>query len=250
MWLGGWLAVVVTLLIGWRVVAAALAWALVALVVVRSVLDYPRQPVSVLNGLPVISLALLVAGALTVGNPRRQALRVLGRRRCIWFAAAVVLLVVGPVLDPLIASYQSVGGGAFVLQLWPDSGGFFPGLASLADAQPGGLGIVTLAVFVAAVGIGLALTIRLESGVRRRVLALAAVPGLLALVIAQGFNGFAVSSVRFDPPVLLVPVQWAVLVLLPLLTLLIGSALVQVLDRRADLIALGRTVERQGVPEA
>ncbi len=58
------------------------------------------------------------------------------------------------------------------------------------------------------------------------------------------FNGFLVSTVRFDPPVLLGPGEWAYLVLLPLLTLLAGVLLLERGERHAHLVGLGLAAER------
>jgi hypothetical protein len=73
--------------------------------------------------------------------------------------------------------------------------------------------------------------------VRRRLLVLGAPAVALAIVIRLGFGGFAASSPRFSPPVLLVPPEWIVLALVPPLTLAAGIALV---GRREHILRLLR----------
>ena len=70
---------------------------------------------------------------------------------------------------------------------------------------------------------------------------------VLVVLVSWFYAGFAASSVRFDPPVLLEPGQWVVLAVTPLATLLVGMALVHRRERRLHLIRLGEAAERDQV---
>jgi hypothetical protein len=86
-------------------------------------------------------------------------------------------------------------------------------------------GLVLLAVVATVV-------LRLTPMVRRRALALAAPPAAVVLVVALFFNGYLVSTVRFDPPVYLVAPQWILLAATPVLVLTVGAWLVGRHERR------------------
>jgi cytochrome c-type biogenesis protein CcmH/NrfF len=74
---------------------------------------------------------------------------------------------------------------------------------------------------------------------------MAAPAPLMLLIVPPVFHGFLVSTVRFDPPVLLQPGQWVFLVALPVVAFLVAALLVERAERRAHLIGLGRAAERQ-----
>jgi hypothetical protein len=84
-------------------------------------------------------------------------------------------------------------------------------------------GWLTLVVAPICVLLLLVCLARLAAPVRRRITAMAA-PALLTLVIVPPvFNGFLVSTVRFNPPVLLEPGQWVFLVALPVFTFIAAA---------------------------
>jgi hypothetical protein len=67
----------------------------------------------------------------------------------------------------------------------------------------------------------------------------------MLVLVPPVFHGFLVSTVRFNPPVLLQPGRWAFLIALPVFTFLAAVLLVERAERHAYLMGLGRAAERQ-----
>jgi hypothetical protein len=105
--------------------------------------------------------------------------------------------------------------------------------------------VITLVAVPVCALLLLACLLRMAAPVRRRILAMAAPALLMLLIVPPVFHGFLVSTVRFDPPVLLQPGQWVFLVALPVVAFLVAALLVERAERRAHLIGLGRAAERQ-----
>jgi hypothetical protein len=234
-----WLAVTVTALVGWRRVAAAAAWVAVLGEVAMLGERYRTEPARVLSLLWLLVLSVTVATALSVRAAPRRALAVLGRRRSIGFAVACALLAASSTADSLTVHITRVGSTGMSVDPWV-GGSYFPRL--FWDNPPGmaaALAYLAVAVLILAAFVGIA------APVRRRLLALLAPATALTAVIALLFHGYAVSTVRFSSPVLLVPGQWTVLAVVPPVAFLVAVAVVHRRDRRLHLIALGRAVERQ-----
>jgi hypothetical protein len=236
----GWAVVAVAALFRWRAVAALLAWAATLAEVVALAGWYPTEPVTVLYALWPLVLGVTAAAALSVPRTAGRALPVLGRRR---YTVVVVATLVGglaAVFDPLTAQVILFDGG-FSMGYWGGTGGYLPGLV------PGSASLPARLAELAAAGTVLVALARTAAPLRRRLLALIAPAAVLVALISQFYAGFATSSVRFDPPVLLEPEQWVVLAVTPLATLLVGVALVHRRERRLHLIRLGEAAERDQV---
>jgi hypothetical protein len=233
-----WAAVTIAVLLGWRLVAAAGAWLTVLAEAVALGMSYPTEPVIVLNFLWLLVFGATAAVALTVRAPRHQGVSILGWRKTTVFAAVGVLYAVSSAIDPLTARVVRQAPNAYSVDLWPGGGGYLPFLFDSA-------GLLTLIAY-AIIGVAtIVLLARIDPPVRRRILVLVAPTAVLIALIGLSFSGFAESSVRFTPPVLLVPAQWAVLVLAPVVAFLAGVLLIGRRERRLQLIQLGEAAERQ-----
>ncbi|MFE9689497.1 hypothetical protein [Micromonospora sp. NPDC005806] len=230
----GWAGVALAALIGLRRVAAGLAWAGVAAWLVLVGPGAVDQPTYVVDTLPQFALALVTAAALTVPAPGRRALAVLGARRL----AALVLapLAVGAVLA---GSRLSSAGADFA---GPVTVYVFYGLLEARSEAVLWLYVAGLAVAVLAVLVSLA---TLAPAVRRRVVVMLAPVAALALVIDTALAGWAVSTLHMGHTIPLVPAQWAMLVLVPLVTFLAGVLLVRRREETLRMVALGRAADRE-----
>ncbi|MEV4655947.1 hypothetical protein [Micromonospora sp. NPDC049301] len=228
----GWAGVCVAVLVGWRWLAAGLAWAGVlgwgALVAPQS----SDNPTYVVDTLPQFALAVVAAAALTVPTPRRRLLALLGVRRLVALllapAAAVTLLevnrVTSPAFDPVDgATYQVFYGieASSELVLWL----YVAGLVAAALAM-----LVALAT--------------LHPGVRRRIVVMLLPVAALALVIDSALAGWATSTMHMGHTIPLVPAQWAMLVLVPAVTFLAGALLVRRREETLRMVAIGRAADR------
>jgi hypothetical protein len=236
-----WLVVAVLAATRWRIVAATVAWTGVLLEAVPLGLRYPDEPVSVVERLPLLGVAVTVAAALSVAAARHDSARV-SRLPTVLFAVSIVVAGFAPTLDPLTTRVGHIGESTTV-DLWPGGGGYFPGL--FPDSPTRTAGLARLLAYALALVIGLVAMRLADGGVRRRLFVLTAPAIALSAVITFGFGGFVASSRRFDPPVLLVPEQWVVLMVVPILTLFVGVAWVRRRERRLHLIRLGELAERQ-----
>jgi hypothetical protein len=239
---GGWAATAVFALCSWRLIAAVAAWATVIANTAVVGASYSTQPVTALYALWSLVLGLTAAIALTAATRLPRSTRVFGRRSAILLGVAGVLTMLAPAVDPVLARVTR-GDDFIVLELWPTNGGFVPYFP--ADSFVGGPGLIPMILYLVVGVLALWGVARMDPPVRRRLLALLAPTIALIAVIAMGFNGFAVSSVRFSPPVLLEPVQWIVLTAVPLLAFLAAAAIVHRRERMLHLIELGKTIEQQ-----
>ncbi|MBQ0989505.1 hypothetical protein KBX08_05290 [Micromonospora sp. H61] len=229
----GWAGVCATVLVGWRWVAAGLAWAGVlgwgALVAPQT----SDNPTYVVDTLPQLALAVVVAAALTVPAPRRRAITLLGVRRLLALllapAAIVALLVTNRVTSP---AFVFVGGTSYQvfydieasseLVLWL----YVAGLAGAASAM-----VIAVAT--------------LTPEVRRRVVVMLLPVAALALVIDSALAGWVTSTMHMGHVVPLVPAQWAMLVLVAPVTFLAGALLVRRREETLRMVALGRNADRE-----
>ncbi|WFE99898.1 hypothetical protein [Micromonospora sp. WMMD964] len=229
----GWAGVCAAVLLGWRWVAAGLAWAGVlgwgALVAPQT----GANPTYVVDTLPQFALAVVAAAALTVPTPRRRAIAVLGVRRLpallLAPAAMVVLLVTNRLNSPTFdvdggVSYQAFYGieASSELVVWL----YVAGLAVAASAMV--IAVATLAPTV-----------------RRRIVVMLLPVAALALVIDSALAGWVTSTMNMGHAVPLVPAQWAMLVLVAPVTFLAGVLLVRRREETLRMVALGRDVDRE-----
>jgi hypothetical protein len=226
-----WPAVLLAAFAGARRLAAIGAWTAVLAEVVISVTRYPVDPVPVVYGTWPLVLAVMAAATLTVSAPPRHGLSVLGWRRLTLIALAVAITLAASLFDQ--ARWSA-----------PDRGSPFPALYVAGRV----VGYDTAIGYLVATLLVLIAVLSLAAPVRRRVLALLApVPATLT-VLHVGYSGWAASSPRFVDPVLLVPAQWVILVATPVLTFLVGVALVRRREQVLRLVELGRDVDREARP--
>ncbi|MFG1836852.1 hypothetical protein ACGFH8_00300 [Micromonospora sp. NPDC049175] len=231
--LAGWAGVCVAALVGWRWVAAGLAW---AGVIAWGALVAPQAGANltyVVDTLPQVALAVVAGAALSVPAPRYRIFALLGVRRLWALLLAPIVMVVlleinratGPSFDPVSGtSYQVLYGieATSELVVW--------------------LYVAALAAAALAMLVALA---RLDSGVRRRIVVLLLPVAVLALVIDSALAGWATSTMYLGHVIPLVPAQWAMLVLVPPVTFLAGALLVRRREETLRMVALGRAADRE-----
>ncbi|MEV0428586.1 hypothetical protein [Micromonospora sp. NPDC050495] len=233
----GWAAVALAALVGLRRLAAGLAWAGVAgwlVLVGPAVAD---QQTYVVDTLPQFALALVAAAALTVPAPPRRAVAVLGPAR-------LVALVLAPLSVTALLELNRVNRPGFTES--PGTGSFVR-LSADIDLEAGTSPVLWLYVAgLAAAGLAvLAALATLAPPVRRRVAVLLSPVAALALVIENALSGWVTSTAHMGHLIPLVPAQWAVLVLAPLVTFLAGVLLVRRREETLRMIELGRAVDRE-----
>ncbi|MFG3644253.1 hypothetical protein ACGF3C_28680 [Micromonospora sp. NPDC047762] len=228
----GWAGVCAAALVGWRWLAAGLAWAGVlgwgALVAPQT----SGNPTYVVDMLPQLALAVVGAAALTVPAPRRRAIALLGVRRLLALVLAptamVALLVANRVGSPTFSfvdgvSYQVFYGleASSEVVLWL----YVAGLAAAASAM-----VIAVAT--------------LTPEVRRRIVVMLLPVVALALVIDSALAGWVTSTMNMGHAIPLVPAQWAMLVLVAPVTFLAGALLVRRREETLRMVALGRNADR------
>ncbi|MEU8181350.1 hypothetical protein AB0B85_00210 [Micromonospora sp. NPDC049044] len=231
----GWAGVCAAALLGWRWLAAGLAWAGVLGWGVFVAPEAGANPTYVVDTLPQFLLAVVAAGALTVPAPRRRAVALLGVRRLVALllapAAMVALLVLNRVTSP---AFDFVGDEGVSYHV-------FYGLEASSELAVwlfvAGLAAAALAMLVALA--------RLHPGVRRRIVVLLLPVATLTLVIDSALAGWATSTMNMGHVIPLVPVQWAMLLLAPPVTFLAGALLVQRREETLRMVALGRDADRE-----
>ncbi|BCJ77478.1 hypothetical protein CS0771_70220 [Catellatospora sp. IY07-71] len=224
----------------WGGVSAGFAWLGAGHQVWLLSTAYPSEPELLVRRWWMVVLMLSAAFALTVRGRVRGA-AVLGGVRTGVLALALTVLTVLPAAEVLLAETSWQMDGGFEIASW---GGYQ--LKSFLGEQPV-QGVLSLALEAGCVLALLGCLIGLPPAVRRR-LPVLGMPALLVLVtVPSVFNGFLMSTVRFDPPVLLAAGEWAYLVLLPLLTLLAGGVLLERAERHAHLVGLGLAAEREAL---
>ena len=233
-----WVLTVAAVLLGFRVAAITAVWAAALGQAAVALADYPTWPGGLVEGWPTLVCAISVALALTWSGAVR-APAVLGRGRTLLMSLSFAGLAVLPTAEAALARVQRYPDGSRSVDAW---GGF---------NTPGWSGSVPVAGWITLVGAAVCVLLllvclaRIAAPVRRRIIAMAA-PALLMLVLVPPvFHGFLVSTVRFNPPVLLQPGQWAFLIALPVFTFLAAVLLVERAERHAYLMGLGRAAECQ-----
>ena len=224
-----WAVTLTVLLSGWRRVTVLAAVAAAAVEVVHVAPIYTFSPSQVLMSSWLVVSALLVAvlsGWLATGPPTALP-RVLGA-----FAGSMLLGAGATFVD--VTQGEFFGGGDFSYAVTMD------GVFVFRFAAP---------MYLAAVALGVWAWWRQGGPVRRRMLALAAVPAGLALMVSWGFAGFMTSSQRFRTPVYLEWFQWVILALTPLAAFAVAALALNRYERVATLVALGRQAEQSGTPE-
>jgi len=216
-----WAIVVTLALVGLRRVAAGVAVAGAVVEIVHVARWYDYSPSQVLRSGWLVTVALLVAVTsawLAAGQ------RVAAPGGLWWFGSALSV---------------ALGGGVADLYQWQFSGFEFAvtmnGQFLFRFAAPLYLIAAALAVWA---------WWRQGGLVRRRILALTAPVAGIAAMVAYGFAGFMYSSQRFPSPVLLRPVQWAILVATPVLAFALAVVLLNRWERLSALAKLGRQAEK------
>jgi hypothetical protein len=227
----GWGAVVLAVLVGLRRPAAALAWTTVLGEAVLVARRYGTDPVSAVDLLLPLALGVIAAAALTAPAPRRRAVSVLRAPRLLAFVFGVGLVQAIVVVDRHQRVGSPGGGPVYV----------FYGLENRSEAV---LYLWLAAVAVGALAAGLA-TLSLPAAVRWRIAVLVAPVVTLAAMVELTLPGWAYSNDHMGHPIYLVPVQWVLLVAVPLAALGLGAALVQRREQVARLAALGRAADRE-----
>jgi hypothetical protein len=230
----GWAAVVLAVLAGWRRPAAGLAWATTMYEAVLVARSYATDPVYAVNLLWPVVLGIAAAAALSVPAPRRHALAVLRLSRLAAFAAGLAATQTIAVVDNW--RQQRVDVDLDTVRVYVAYGLEHPSGMVLTAW----LAIIVLGALIAALA---ALT--LPATVRWRVAVLAAPVVTFAAVVQLTLSGWAYSNGHLGHPIYLVPVQWTLLVGLPLVALGLGAALVHWRDQAARLTVLGRAADRE-----
>ncbi|MGC4866170.1 hypothetical protein ACLQ3B_12160 [Micromonospora sp. DT53] len=229
----GWAGVCATVLVGWRWVAAALAWAGVlgwgALVAPQT----SDNPTYVVDMLPQLALAVVAAAALTVPAPRRRAVALLGVRRLLALvlapAAMIALLAANRVNSPTFDFVGEVSYQVFY--------GIEAGSELVLWLYVAGLAAAALAMVIA--------VSTLTPEVRRRIVVMLLPVAALALVIDSALAGWVTSTMNMGHTIPLVPEQWAMLVLVAPVTFLAGALLVRRREETLRMVALGRNADRE-----
>lgn len=236
----GWAAVVLlVVLFGVRRPAAALAWATMLGEAVLLTARYGNDPVSTIHTLWPLALAVIAAASLTVPAAPWRAVMVLRAPRLLAFVAGVGLVqaIVLVNAHERAASWLDIEGGTFYV---------FYGLENQSESVLN-LWLATIAVGILAAALAV---LTLPTPVRLRVAVLLAPVVTLAAVVELTLGGWSYSNGAMGHPIYLVPVQWTLLVGVPLAVLAIGVLLVQRRETTARLTALGRAVDRERIDPA
>ncbi|MEV4415266.1 hypothetical protein [Catellatospora sp. NPDC049609] len=221
-----------------RAVAALAAWAGALYQVARMARAYFESPGYLVQSWWVAVFAVSAALALTArGSARGQS--VLGTRRTAVVAVAAATLTVVPTAEMLLATIEPRPDGFGSSHAW--GGISVDGMFGSYSVE----GVISMVVDPLCVLALLACLSGMASGIRRRLAAMVMPTLAVAATVPPLFNGFLMSTVRFDPPVLLSAGEWLYLVGLPLVTFLLGALLVERAERHAYLIGLGRAAERE-----
>lgn len=227
----GWGAVVLAILVGLRRPAAVLAW---TTVLGEAVLawQYGTGPTSAAHLLLPLALGVIAAAVLTVPAPRRRAVSVLRAPRLLAFVFGVGLVQVTLLVNHLRESWYDGEGGPFYV---------FYGLESRSEAV---LNLWLAALAVGALAAGLA-ALTLPAAIRWRIAVLVAPLIVLAAMVELTGWAWAYFAGNIGHLTYLVPVQWTLLVAVPLAAFGLGALLVQRREQIARLTALGRAADRQ-----
>ncbi|MFC6014959.1 hypothetical protein ACFP2T_01945 [Plantactinospora solaniradicis] len=215
--LGLWCVVVTAVLVGFPRWAASAAWvAVLADAVVLGSL-YGTESVAVANMLWPAALGIVCAVALTVPAPRGRALEILGRARFLFIAGCSVLF-------PIAMAWR-------VYRRFEETVYLLVGFSTL------------LLYLTAAAGL-LAAALGVPAPIRRRGFVLLGPVVAVYFVVRVGLAGWMYSNGHMGHPVYLVPIQWTLLVVVPLLTFALGLVVVRWREQTLRLVALGRDIDR------
>lgn len=227
----GWGAVVLAALVGLRRAAAVLAWVAVLGQAVLLARYYGIDPVSTVDLFWPFALGVVAAAALTVPAPPQHAVSVLRGPRLLAF-----VLGIGAIQAILVASRL---GRA---PMYGDGGGTIYVFYGLENESELVLHLWLAGIVAGAVAAGLA-ALTLPSAVRWRIAVLATPVAALAGFVELTLDGWAYSNMLVQGTVYLAPVQWALLIAVPLVAFGLGAAAVRWRDERARLVARGRAAE-------
>jgi hypothetical protein len=215
----GWGAVVLAALVGLRRAAAILAWVTVLGQAVLLARYYGIDPVSTVGLFWPFALGVVAAAALTVPAPRQRAVSVLRWPRLLAF-----ILGIGTIQAILVAN--RLGG----VPMFGDAGKVFVfyGLESESEVV---LYLWLAGIAAGAVAAGLA-ALTLPSAARWRIAVFAAPVVALAGLVELTLDGWAYSNMRVEGTVYLAPVQWTLLIAVPLVAFGLGAAIVRWRDQR------------------
>jgi len=233
-----WALAVAAAFIGFRGAAIATVWVAALCQAAVAFAGYPTRPSGLVEAWPALVLALSAALALPAGGAARGPAG-LGRGRTWGMSLSFAVLAALPTVETALAHVRRYPDGSGSIGAWGgfNTSGWFGG-----GPAEGWLTVVSEPVCTLVL---LVCLVRIAAPARRRILAMGA-PALLMLVIVPPlFHGFLVSTIRFDPPVLLEPAQWVFLVALPVLAFFAAALLVERAERHAYLIGLGRAAERR-----
>ncbi|HEV7708999.1 MAG TPA: hypothetical protein VGP16_12455 [Asanoa sp.] len=231
----GWGGVVLAVLFGLRRFAAALAWVTVLGEMVLVAQRYDPNPVSAVALSRPLALGLLAAAALSVSGP--PVTTVLRPVRALVLAGGIAV----PQIIMLVSRNQAQNWQTW--QDFPDGGTVyvFYGLSN-SSALVMNVWIAAFAVSVLAATLAV---LTLPAALRWRVATLA-VPALaFAATVKLTLSGWAYSNNHMGHPIYLEPIQWALLIIVPLAALGLAAALVQWHEQASRLADLGRAADRQ-----
>jgi hypothetical protein len=218
----GWALVLAAALIGLRRTAAGVAVLAAAVEVYHVAGWYQYSPSQVLRSAWFVTAVLLVVGTSAwLGGGARA-----GRPRGLWLSGAALTVAAAAGVCDRAQSWSGFSGLDYAVTV---------------DDQF----IVRFAVplyLVASVFAGLAWW-RLGGPVRRRLLAFAAPVAGVAAMVAYGFAGFMYSSQRFPTPVRLIPLQWTILGVTPVLAFAVAVVVLNRWERLGELVELGRRAD-------
>ncbi|HTF12575.1 MAG TPA: hypothetical protein VK659_30830 [Asanoa sp.] len=222
----GWGAVVLAVLVGLRRSGAALAWVTAFGETVLVARQYDTDPVSAVHLMWPLALGLCAAAALSV-----PAGRVITVRRVVVFAGGVALAQTVMLVNRHAQWNWREGGTVFVFY----------------DLEARSEPVLYLAMSAVAVGILAAALawLTLPALIRWRIAALAAPVVALAVMVKLTLSGWAYSNGHMGHPIYLVPIQWTLLVVVPLAAVGLSVGLVQWHEQATRLAELGRAADRE-----
>lgn len=212
----GWALVAGAAMLRWRWPAAIGASVGATGEAVRLALLYPGNPSLLVVSWWRLLLAVVTALAVVVlvTRPRME------HRPLTWPVIATVVLATGA-----LAAFPLAEAASTSVTRYPD------GAVTASSPLFGVEGLLRTGLAAMLAACVLVAVIRSGSAARRRVVVLAAPVVTAAALVAGAFGGFLASSPRFVHPVLLAAPQWAVLGLVPVVTLAAGLMLVRRYER-------------------
>lgn len=204
----GWAVIAIAAIAGWRAIAAVGAWCGVLAELILLSMQDPGGPVTVVGRLWPVTLAVVVAAALTAPATRGRASDLLRRRGLVLVAAAGLIGIVGAAAEPLLATA-------------------YPGFIVIDPRITAALLAGTAAVMLILI---FAATSRLDPTIRRRLLALAA-SALTLFGIVRLAAGPAAGGGLTNPGVLPSLAWWILLAVAPVVVLIAGLSTIRRQER-------------------